>query len=160
MGLRASKRGLSGLYRLDPFASCKAIRTSESEIPAPRAYRLNGYFDCVQDLKTRFTRLLGFSWPVTNPTVSPRTQKIPYFRDFIVRPERLTKGAGRSKRPRKAHRFTTISIQARSDFPGTPAKARKTRFTRGAWTMTTSKKTKIDIYTTIRRAKRGLPSKT
>jgi hypothetical protein len=79
MGLRASKRGLSGLYRLDPFASCKAIRTSESEIPAPRAYRLNGYFDCVQDLKTRFTRLLGFSWPLTNPTVSPRTQKYRIF---------------------------------------------------------------------------------
>jgi hypothetical protein len=65
MGLRASKRGLSGLCSLDPFASCKAIRTNESEIPAPRVDRLGGYFDCVQDLKTRFTRFLGFFWPVT-----------------------------------------------------------------------------------------------
>jgi hypothetical protein len=82
MGLRASKRGLSGLCSLDPFASCKAIRTNESEIPAPRVDRLGGYFDCVQDLKTRFTRFLGFFWPVTGRTASPRPQKIPYFRDL------------------------------------------------------------------------------
>jgi hypothetical protein len=104
MGLCASKRGLSGLCSLDPFASCKAIRTNESEIPAPRVDRLGGYFDCVQDLKTRFTRFLGFFWPVTGQTASPSPAKNTVFSRFIVRPERLTKGAGRSKRPRKAQR--------------------------------------------------------
>jgi hypothetical protein len=90
MGLRSSKRGLSGLCGLDPFASCKAIRPNESEIATPRAYRLGGVFRLRPGFENEVYPVFGFSWPVTKRTVPPRPQKIPYFRDYRP-PERLRK---------------------------------------------------------------------
>jgi hypothetical protein len=85
-----------------------------------------------------FGILLASHWPNCLTSL----EKITVFSRFIVRPERLTKGAGCSKRPRRPSGSPSYRSRPGATSQGTPTKARKTRFTRDAWTMTASKKTK------------------